>query len=458
MGLFDFFKPQGSPVTQQEKGSSVLITTKASKNTSEAMKSYTDGNGKLAKSTEENTLHTSELVYSCVDYICKAASQAVPKIGKIDKSGKFVALKASDKLNSWAKSPNPYFTWGEMIELQIQAILLGGTSFMTFEMVKGNYESWFLGSPSSVKIVPHATNYMDGIIWKDVTAYKSDEICIVRNPTLNNMYYGVPAVRSLFDTLTLESYALTDLKSFYENSSLLTGLLESEYALSPEQINAIQEQFQTLYGKGGTKRGGTAVLPSGLRYNPIQSSPQDAKILDSLAISDKRVLRVFKINALALGGENTSTSKPQDLMKAVFNTAVRPYLYKIEDSMTLFLQNKFKDPSLKFTFDLDRVVELETSLDVKSDAAKNSYTTGLATLNEARDMIGLARVDSENADKNILAAYLFGTGAVYVQDGKLLNPADANTMPSSNSGNNTQDGGAGSTDPQGGNPDGPTAG
>jgi HK97 family phage portal protein len=449
MGMLDFLFGKET-VTSSEKGSSVLITTKASKNTKEAMKSYTDGNGRLAKSSEENSLHTSELVYSCVDYICKAASQAIPVVGKVDKYGKFEAMPEKDKLWLWAKNPNPFFTWGEMIELNIQALLLGGTSFMTFETVKGRYESWFLGAPSSVKIVPHATNYMEGVIWKDTTAYKSDEVCIFRNPTLNNMYYGVPSVRPLFDTLTLESYALTDLKNFYENSSMLTGLLESEYALSPEQISAIQDQFQTLYGKGGTKRGGTAVLPSGLKYNAIQASPNDSKILDSLGISDKRVLRVFKINALALGGENTSTSKPQDLMKSVFNTAVRPYLYKIEDSITLFLQNKFKDNTIKFYFDLDRVVELETSLDVKTEAAKANYSTGLASLNEARDMVGLPRIDSENADKNILAAYLFGTGAVYVQDGATL----TSTAPTAS----TLPGGAGSTDPQGGTPDGATAG
>lgn len=456
MGIINYLfgKPENNT---KDTGSSLLISTKASKNTKEAMKSYTDGNGSLAKTAEENSLHTSELVFSCIDYICKAASQAVPVIGKVDTTGKLIPLPPKDKLRDWSKSPNPFFTWGEMIELNIQAILLGGTSFMTFETVKGRYESWFLGAPSSVKIVPHATNYIDGVIWKDTVAYKVDEVCIFRNASLNNMYYGVPAVRPLFDTLTLESYALTDLKTFYENSSMLTGLLESEYALSPEQIGTIQDQFQTLYGKGGSKRGGTAVLPSGLKYNPIQSSPQDSKILESLGISDKRVLRVFKINALALGGENTSTSKPQELMRSVFNTAVRPYLYKLEDTITLFLQNKFKDNTIKFYFDLDRVVELETSLDVKTGAAKSNYSTGLATLNEARDMVGLPRIDADNADKNILAAYLFGTGAMYVQDNQLIAPVAGEPLMTTNE-NSTAQGGAGSTNPEGGSPDGATSG
>ncbi|MCI4436533.1 MAG: phage portal protein [Ignisphaera sp.] len=446
MGFFNFFSKQENK-TSNSIGSSLFVHTKASRNNAEAAKNFEGGKGSLAKISEENSFHTSELIFSCVDYITKAASQAVPKIGVLGDNGELLPLPKKDKLNAWIQSPNPFFTWGEMIELNIQAILLSGTTFMTLESNKGNLESWFLGSPSSVKIVPDSSNYIKGVIWKDKITYNADEVCIVRNPTLNNMYYGVPAIRPLLDTLLLESYALEDLKSFYENSSLLTGLLESEYALSPEQVSALQDQFAVMYGQGGVNRGGTAVLPGGITYKPIQVSPNDSKLIDSLQISDKRVLRVFKINALALGGESTSTSKPQDLMKAVFNTAVRPYLYKLEDSITLFLRGKYKNPKLTFTFDLDRVVELETSLDVRADAAKTLYSTGLATLNEGRNMIGLPKVAVDNADKNILAAYLFGTGATYVQDGAAL--SGVGTAPST--------GGAGSTNPTGGASNGAVA-
>ncbi len=434
--------PFKSKITTPEPLSTNLIpVTKATKAQPEIIEEYKDGNGALSKSVEENTLHTSELIFSCVDYIAKAASQAVLTIEEVNpKTGDSKPIR--DKaLLKWAKSPNAFQSWGDMIELTLQGILLSGGSYVTHELVKGRYESWFLGPPSNVKIVPHAKKFIEGYIYNDKIAYKQEEVCYIRNPTLNNAYYGVPAVRPLLDTLLLEGYAINELKEFYEGSSLISGILQSEFNLSPEQIAEIRTQFKELYGKDGRSRGGTAVLPAKLTYKPIQANPKDAQLLESLQISDRRVLRVFKLNALALGGEAASTTHPQELMRMVFNTAVRPYLYKIEDQLTIFLQEKLKNENLIVSFDYDRITELETSIDVKSTASKTLYATGIASLNESRDMVGLPALSDELASKHALPAFLFGENIAFIEDGPRENaPVVDGTTP-------------GSTDPQGGNPD-----
>ncbi len=423
-----------------------VIMVKATKANKTFGDDYKDGNGKLAKSTEENYFHISELVFSCVDYIGKAASQAIPKIYKVDpKTGDKKPVK-DKKLLKWAMQPNEFWSWGDTIELTVQGLLLSGTSYLTFENNKGNYESWFLTPPSKVSIVPDKSKYIKGIIFDEKIAYKVEEVCIIRNPTLNNPYYGVPAVRPLLDTLTLESDSINELKTFYEGSNILGGVIQSELPLNPDQIENLREQFDKLYGKGGSKRRGTAVLPSKMEYKTVQANPKDAMLLESLDVSEQRVLRVFKINSLVLGGESTSTTHPQELMKVVYNTAVRPYLYKIQDSMTMFLRKKFKDDNIVFEFDLDRVVELDTSLDVKASSSKTLYATGVASLNEARNLVGLPKIDAENADKNVLAAYLFGDNFTYIQDAGKEPPAGSGTSTSTPSG---------STNPQGGTADNP---
>ncbi len=441
-------EPAPAPDTSNEEktvGSNVIMVkaTKANKTFGD---DYKDGNGKLAKSTEENYYHVSELVFSCVDYIGKAASQAIPKVYKIDpRTGEKKPVK-DKKLIKWTLQPNEFWSWGDTIELAVQGLLLSGTSYITFENNKGNYESWFLTPPSKVSIVPDKSKYIKGIIFDDKIAYKTEEVCILRNPTLNNPYYGVPAVRPLLDTLTLESDSIKELQTFYEGSNILGGVIQSELPLNPDQIENLREQFDKLYGKGGSQRRGTAVLPSKMEYKTVQANPKDAMLLESLNISEQRVLRVFKVNALVLGGENTSTTHPQELMKVVYNTAVRPYLYKIQDSMTMFLRRKFKDDTLVFEFDLDRVVELDTSLDVKASSSKTLYATGVASLNEARNLVGLPKIEAENADKNVLAAYLFGDNFTYIQD--------AGKEPTTSTGTNTNQP-SGSTNPEGGSADNP---
>ena len=430
-------------IVEAEKPSSKLIAvTKATKAQPDILEGYKDGNGALASSTEENTFHTSELVFSCIDYISKAASQAVLRVVEVDpKTGDEKPVR-DKKLISWEKSPNQFQTWGEMIELTIQGILLGGGSFLTHELVKGRYETWFLGPPSNVKIVPHAKKFVEGYIYNERIAYKQEEVCYIKNPTINNAYYGVPAIRPLIDTLLLEGYAINELKDFYEGSSLISGILQSEFNLSPEQISEIRTQFKELYGKDGRARGGTAVLPAKLVYKPIQANPKDAQLLESLQISDKRVMRVFKLNALALGGENTSTTHPMELMKMSFNSAVRPYLYKVQDQLSLFLQQKFNNEKLEVRFDYDRITELDTSMDIKATSAKTLYSTGMASLNESRDLVGLSKLSDSNADKHILPVFLFGENVRYVEDGD-SSPIDTLTTGDV----------VGSTNPQGGEAD-----
>jgi HK97 family phage portal protein len=448
MGLFDFFKKK-QPNNQQQyseaREGSIFILNKATKANKKFIEDYKDGNGKLASSAQENTFHTSELVFSCVDYISKAASQAVPKLYEV-KNGERKPVK-DKKLQNWILQPNPFWSWGSIIELATQGLLLSGVAPLTFEINKGEYETWFLTPPSNVTVVPDKSNYIKGFIYNDAIAYKADELIWIINPTLNNAYYGLPSVATLLDTLELEADAIEELKNFYEGSNIISGILKAEYPLTPEQIEELRKQFNALYGKDGSARRGTAILPAKMDYKPIQATPKDAMLLDSLNISEKRVLRVFKLNALVLGGESNSAGKPQELMKVVFNTAVRPYLYKIADQITVFLRNKFKKPYL-FEFDFDRITELDTPLDVKADSAKTLLATGIASLNEAREMVNLDKLNFEGANKNLIPAFLAGSDAKFFQD---IVSSDKTDSQSQSTQNSTKP--VGSTDPTGGKPD-----
>jgi HK97 family phage portal protein len=460
MGFFNLFSTKKQPEqeeTVQEPsaltiGPNVVKVTRAQK---ELMTQYTDGGNNLAKGNEENFLSTSELVFSCVDYIGKAASQATPILYSINPRTQEKRAVKDKKLQAWVGQPNPFWTWGDLIELTVQGLLLSGGSFLTHELSKGTFETWFLGPPSKVDIVPDKSKYIKGYIYDKKISYKTDEVCYIKNPTLNNAYYGMPAVRPLFDTLSLEASAIDELQTFFNGSTILTGILKSELPLSPDQVDDLREQFNSLYGASGKYKRGTAVLPSKMDYKQVQATPKDAMLIESMDLSEQRVLRVFKLNAMALGGENSSTTHPQELMRSVFNTAVRPYLYKIAAQMTLFLQIKFKDPNIRFEFDFDKVVELETSLDTKSSAAKTLYTTGVSTLNESRDLVGLSKLDSEYADMNIVAGYLFGENFQYIQEIS-KEDREAARQALQDTGTNAGTTPVGSTDPEGGEADMPT--
>jgi len=365
-----------------------------------------------SKHSESLYLEQSDLIYSCVDYISKTASQAIPTI---------TSERPNKYLSEWILSPNPYQPWSDYIELLIQGLLLTGTSFLSFEKYKNKYESWFLGTPVDVEIVTNDTNYISGYLYKTTIPYATDECITIKNPTINNRFYGQPTVKTLLDMLNLESYATQDLQDFYKNGSLLSGIIKSEYPLSNTQSIDIRDQFNTLYatkkGVKGSQRGGVAVFPNGLTFEPIQSNPTDSKVLDSLQIPEARVYKTFRINPLVLGGGGITSvgTNPEEVFKTTFNVAVRPYLYKLEDSINLFLRQKFKDPTINFKFDFSRITELETSLDTRAEAARIALSSGILSLNEARKWVGKDPIIVDTADYNVLPTYLYGDTVNFYQ-------------------------------------------
>lgn len=434
-------KPDFNPALEQMMTQAASVSAKATKYTPRIIGDYADGANQLSDEDQEASYSTSDLIYSCVDYIATTAGQATIRIGEKDKSGKIVPIKDKKIQELFDYAPNDFNTWGDLIDIAVKSRLLTGNSYITLEKVGSKYEMWCLVPPSKVTVVPDKKKFVNGYMWNDEVAYKTEEVCHWRNKVIVNEYYGQSAVTALIDQLLLEGYGTEDLKQFYENSSIGEGVLSSEFPLTPEQVEKLRQQFRETYSQQGNRHS-AVVLPNGMKYDSITINPKDAMILDSLNISEHRVLQTFHLNPLVLGGKLESyTTKTKEVQQMVFNTAVRPLLYGLADALTLFFKRNTGKPYVVY-FDFDRIPELSDSMSDKSEYAKTLWSTGIASLNEARDLVGLDRIDHANADKHFLPSYLLGSDVNTIEDLDLANLPDNENMST-----------PGSTDPQGGNPD-----
>ncbi|RLB72524.1 MAG: hypothetical protein DRH06_11340, partial [Deltaproteobacteria bacterium] len=304
--------------------------------------------------------------------------------------------------------------------------------------------------PSKMVIQPDNKNYVKAYVYNEKTSYKKDEMVHFKNVTINNEFYGVSAVQSIVDTLKLEAAGIKDLTQYYENSGIPAAVLESEYGLTPEQMTSLRQQFEDVYHLD-RKRHSTLVLPNGSKFRPIQANPQELQLLESLSISADRVMRQFNLNPIVLGGGDSIqfTTYVDKVVKLVFNTAVRPILYDMADKLALYFQVKLQDPTITVECDFDRIPEIGTSMSEKSESAKTLFSTGIMSMNEARDEVGLPRLKAEAADFHFLPSYLMGSNIQTIES----------FDPNTDTGDGTEDGGGdseeptGSTDPQGGTND-----
>lgn len=436
--MFDWFKSK--PVAEQTMQLAETLVTKSSGALPEYVQDYTSGGGKPSTETYFTTYKTSDLVNSCVNYIAETGALTKFKIGQKDKDGKIQPIKDKKVRALFDTAPNQFYTWQEMTEVMIQSYLLTGNAYINIEMLQ-NYELWNLES-HRMQIVPDAKNYLEGYLYNDKIAFDPREVMHIRRANANNQYYGTSAVMEcLKDPLLLESYGITDLKSFYENSSVGSGVLTSEFPLSPEQIISVKAQFKENYGTG--KRHSMMLLPNKMTYQNVKLSPKDSMLLDSLKISDDRVLRVFRLNKVVLGGtEIAFSNKPDEIARLVFNTAIRPITEKIASQLQLFFQNLLAKTDIVVYCDYDSLVYINTALQDKTESITKLWSSGLISANEGRDALGIPQVDHENYNIRFLPSYLMGTQPTSLESwtpGMVLSPT--NQQPAAPT----------TTDPQGGN-------
>jgi len=249
----------------------------------------------------------------------------------------------------------------------------------------------------------------------------------IRRASSEDMFYGTPAMMdALRDPLLIEGYGVQDLVSFYENSSVGSGVLSSKFNLHKDQINSIREQFQTSYGN--SKRHSVVILPNEMEYQNVKMSPKESMLLDSLNISDDRVLRAFKMHRMLLGGRIDSyTTHPDEIAKLVFNNAVRPITQKIASQLEMFFRAYLKKDNIVVVCDYDNVPYMSTNISERAEGLTKLFGSGVLSLNEARDALGFPRIENKNYDLHWLPSYLLGTDPLPVENyvmGQSLSPTN----------------------------------
>lgn len=385
-----------------------------------------------AKASQEKTYKTSELIHSCVGFIADTSSQVKLKFITRDKKGNEVNILAKGKYKELANfiyGPNPFNTWGDFLGMAIKSYLLTGNTFVSYEKDKGKGELWCLTPASQIKIVPDKKKYIQGYIFADKISYKPDEIMHWKDGDVANEYWGTGVVESLLDSLKLEGYTIDDLINLYENGGVGLGVLSSKFPLTEEQAEDIRERFRQLYSRQGSERFGAIALPNGLEYKGISLSPKEAAFIDSLNISEHRVLEAFHLNPLILGGKlDGYTTHAKEMQSMTFNAAVRPLLIKFVDNLEMYLRKKFELPELEIIIDLSRLPELDEAINIKASTAKTLYSSGIASHNEARELIGLPKLDYPESDIYYIPAYLVGSDPKIIGNapGQLSQSTDPN--------------------------------
>lgn len=145
---------------------------------------------------------------------------------------------------------------------------------------------------------------------------------------------GASPIEQYSATLNLSGQAVDFTGSFFEGGGHPTAVLYSEQNIDSDKAKSIKDRF--LAAVGGRRRQ-VAVLGAGLKYQPIQVSPQDAAIIDAMRWSSAETARVWgpgvpEILGYETGSSNTYQNIEQRLIH-LLQFAANPYLVRFEKAL-----------------------------------------------------------------------------------------------------------------------------
>ena len=185
-------------------------------------------------------------------------------------------------------------------------------------------------------------------------------------------------------------------RTFFKNGAKLSGVLQTDRALSEQAIDRLRNSFNKNYSnlKGSNQ---TAVLEEGLSFKPISISADQAQFLSSRTYSLQEVCRIFGLPPHMLSDLSKSSFNNIEMQSQEFvSYSLMPFLNKIELEMSLklFRRNNIGREYIKFNVN----GLLRGNVKDRADYYKTAITNGWMTVNEVRTKEDLNRVDDGDSN------------------------------------------------------------
>ncbi|MFT8803332.1 MULTISPECIES: phage portal protein [Gluconobacter] len=231
--------------------------------------------------------------------------------------------------------PNDYQTWPDLVEWILASVLLSGNAICTIE-----YDG--AGRPTALKPVPFQCVQIDRlasgrlrytvVAWQGVTkTYLDDEVFHLKDRSDDGLVgrSRLSRARPVFTGASaLQDYSL----NMWQNQATPSGIITFEGGTRPGDtaINDLKDQVKQKFS-GTSNARGVMVLGSGMKWQSIGISPEDAEALESRKFSVQELCRVYGVPPPIVQdySNNTFTNAAQASLWFATNTLM-PWVRKIE--------------------------------------------------------------------------------------------------------------------------------
>lgn len=339
--------------------------------------------------TEDTAMQVSA-VWACVRLLSETVASLPVHVYKKTPNG-----RVSDPTHWLAKMAarkmNRHQTRVEFFETMMLNLTLHGNAYARIERIRGEIRSMtpLMASQMEVRLMNDGSVIYTYTEDGNVTVYSDKSIWHVK---LNgNGIIGKSPLAFARNIIGVAQAAEQTVTSVYTNGGKRSGVLSVDKLLTKEQRAAIRENFATLTTGDDTR---LLVLEMGMKFDAISMSPQDIELLSSRRFQLEEICRWFGVPSVLVNDTSGSTawgSGIEQIVSGFYKLNLRPYLERIEASVSANLFAPDEAEEYEFEFDFDGL--LRSDMKTRLEGYRTAVAGTILTPNEVREMEGWAKVD-----------------------------------------------------------------
>ena len=289
-----------------------------------------------ASSVTPTTAQSVSAVYACVQAIAETTASLPLILFRRGEDGDRERASDHPLYRVLHDMANPEQTALEFRELMQANVLVRGNAFA--RIVRGwdgqVRELWPL-NPDNVTVQRTSSglvyDYSDG----KGTLHRllAHEVLHLRHRLGDDGVLGVSPIAAARGVVELAQAEADHGVNTFRNGAKLLGVLKVPGLLKPEQRQAIAASWQSQHG-GGVNSGRTAILESGVDFQPLSMSLEDASWIEARKLSVIEICRLFRVPPVIVQSmESANYSNSVELARQFVTMTLRRHLIAWEQAI-----------------------------------------------------------------------------------------------------------------------------
>ena len=389
--LFDLFRGRGGRVSPDEQDQGGFVFTEVA------------GQTDSGETVSVDNLLQEATTMTCINAITQGVTQIPIYVRKQTDMGDYELVK-NHQVAKLFKRPNDYQTATEFKSSIVTSMLINGNAFVylvraggtqgdrgEFKHGTGRVLQMYPLEPSEVKIGSNVFGK---------PAYSHDEYGQI---PIQNMVHirdlqtytpqGLSRPLLMAEIIGIKKAADALVAETFRSGANLNYVVRSDVALDATKLKNLQEQMQRAFARRGNRRGGAFFIEQGSVEAIKGLTPADVDLREIREQAAREIAAGFRVPPFMAGiDENQTYNNVRQYWTAFHRDTLQPVVTNIEEAFTL----KLLPEGEYMFFDIQEI--LSGDVEITNRVANGSVSNGVRTQNEARQYVGLPRIDNEEYD------------------------------------------------------------